>query len=115
MRNQSPRFDKRDYVRIDKVALVSYEIFPKGQKPMSEMGLGRTVDVSKGGIQLELPRPINVGDGVKLVLNLDGALVPVIGRVMRVETEFGGYAVAGIRLTKVAAEYEPIIAKLGEK
>ena len=115
MKNQSPRFDKRDFVRIDKVALVSYELFPNAQKPMSDVGLARTGDVSQGGILLEVPRPISVGDGVKLVLNLDGTLVPVIGRVMRVESEFGGYAVAGIRLTKVAAEYEPLIAKLGKK
>jgi hypothetical protein len=101
--------DKRNFLRIDRIALVSYEIFPNAEKTMSEMGLARTVDLSVGGIQLELPRPIAVGDGVKLVLNLEGNLVPVAGRVTRVESGFGGYDLAGIRLTRVATEYATLI------
>lgn len=115
MKATTPKLDKRNFVRIDKVALVSYEIFPKAEKTMSDMGVARTVDVSIGGIQLELPRPISVGDGVKLVLNLSGTLVPVMGRVTRVESGFGGYDLAGIRLTRVEADYASLIAELGKK
>lgn len=115
LKKSSPTLDKRNFVRVDRVALVSYEIFPDAGKTMSEMGLARTVDLSVGGIQLELHRPVAVGDGVKLVLNLAGQLVPVIGRVMRVEPGFGGYDLAGIRLTRVAAEYEGLVEGLFKK
>ncbi len=99
-------------MRIDRVALASYEIFPNAEKTMSEMGLARTVDMSVGGIQLELPRPIAVGDGIKMVLNLGGQLVPAIGRVTRVESGFGGYDLAGIRLTRVDPEYAALVGSL---
>ena len=104
--------DKRKFTRIDKSVLVSFEVYPKGKEPVNDMGLARTVDVSVGGIQLELPRPIERDDGVKLVLNLEGNLVPVFGRVTRVEPGFGGYVLAGIRLTKVPAEYAAAIGSL---
>lgn len=104
--------EKRNYVRIDKAALVSFEIYPNAEPPLADMGVGRTIDVSLGGIQLELPRSVTVGDGVRMVLDIQGNLIPAIGRVVRTEIAFGGFVLAGIRLTKVGAEYASLVALL---
>lgn len=104
--------EKRNFVRIDKSALASFEIYPNAEPPVADMGVGRTVDVSLGGVQLELPRNVAVGDGIRMVLDLQGTLVPALGRVVRTEVVFGGFVLAGIRLTKVAAEYASLVATL---
>lgn len=107
--------EKRNFIRIDKNALASFEVFPKAEPPLADMGLGRTVDVSLGGLLLELPRAVEVGDGVRLVLNLRGKLVPALGRVVRTEHAFGGVMLAGVRLTKVPAEYASLVVGLEGK
>jgi hypothetical protein len=104
--------EKRNFVRIDKTALVSFEVFPNAEPPIADMGLGLTVDLSLSGILIELPRTVNVGDGVRLTLNYKGKLIPALGKVVRTEFVFGASMQAGIRLTKVPAEYAAVVAHL---
>lgn len=95
--------DKRRFPRIPKKALVSFEKLDD-QRAILEEGMGRTRNLSLAGLNLELTGPAGPGDIFLLVLNVDGALVEVVGRVVWSEVE-GDATQVGFEILKAPPEY----------
>lgn len=103
-----PSNERRRYVRVDQSALVSFEKLGEqtGGKlaGVLDAGIARTIDMSVEGLLVEFPRPVTPGDHLRLDLLLEGDIIQVEGVVVRIE-QHDGVPYAGIRLTKVPAQY----------
>ena len=78
--------------------------------------LGRTADLSAGGLFIITDEPLRSDTRVKLRLEIDGFEVPLTGRVAwnRAEAEQGRQAGMGIQLDHAPAMYQRYVERLGE-
>jgi hypothetical protein len=97
--------ERRQYVRIDKAALVAYEKIGSLNDEVVDASMARTLDVSVQGLAMEFAHPVAKGDHLRIELLLDGVVVKVEGVVVRVSPLHGGMTPAGVHLTHVPAEY----------
>lgn len=97
--------ERRQYVRIDKSALVAYEKIGTLNDEVIDASMARTIDVSVQGLAMEFAHPVDKGDHLRIELLLDGTVVKVEGVVVRVEPARNGMTPAGVHLTHVPAEY----------
>jgi len=73
--------DRRMYNRKDTLNLVDYLIQGEGDIPIAR-GMGRTRNVSEGGLLLETHRPLGVGQMVLITISLKEDIVELQGRVL---------------------------------
>jgi hypothetical protein len=72
--------NKRKHVRIDSTNLVSY-VCQDAQHLVVKAGMGRTLNVSEGGILLETHQPVDAHSQVALTIALEDEVVVIQGRV----------------------------------
>ena len=95
--------EKRNFTRISKEALVSYDKIAGGTEVVEE-GMAKTKDLSVGGIHLQLPCKVDPGDTLKLTLNLDGHMVSLQGAAVWCEAN-GDIFETGVAIQKVPQDY----------
>jgi diguanylate cyclase (GGDEF)-like protein len=98
------RPDRRRHARRPAAETVSVRL--EGQRPTS----GQAVEVSAGGLLVNLPRSVPVGSSVTLQLRPRGApALALLGQIVRVEpAEEGGFTTA-VRLMSELAQVERIV------
>jgi hypothetical protein len=95
--------DRRASERVHSVNLVSLAILADGDYvELSE--LGRTLDVSEGGIRLEAFEEVPVGTLARLRIGLREEIVDVDGRVAHVAAGPRGRVVTGIQFINMSEE-----------
>jgi hypothetical protein len=72
--------EKRKYPRFGSHNLVFYVCFDE-ENHMTSGGMGRTLNVSEGGILLETHTPINLHPSVSLTIGLEDELMDIKGKV----------------------------------
>ena len=72
--------NRRKYARKDTLNLVDYLVLGEGGVSISR-GMGRTRNVSEGGLLLETHRPLELGQTVVITLSLREDMVKLKGRV----------------------------------
>ena len=91
----------RHFPRIKNILLVEISRFDeKGFR--ADMATGRTLDISYGGLRLELSHPLPLRSVVVLTLALGAGLVQVKGKVVYLEQLDGSLCAMGIQFTDVA-------------
>lgn len=88
--------EKRKYPRIDTHNLVSYVCLDE-KNHISGAGMGRTLNVSEGGILLETHIPINVHPAVSLTIGLEDELMNIKGKVTYLKKRADGKFENGIQ------------------
>jgi len=92
---------QRHFPRIKNVLLVEISSFDeKGFR--ADLATGRTLDISYGGLRLELFHPLPLRSIVVLTLALSKGLVQVKGKVVYLEKIDGSRCAMGIQFTNVA-------------
>jgi c-di-GMP-binding flagellar brake protein YcgR len=81
--------EKRKHVRIDMINPSEVRMY-NDSAPAGE-GKGRTVNISRGGVLLETPFPIENGQNLALVITLEKEFVYISGRVVHTRREKEGY------------------------
>jgi c-di-GMP-binding flagellar brake protein YcgR len=81
---RQPSIDLLDYFVIDK----------QGEK--GEYSLGRTLNISNGGILLETPKRLQIEDRIMITLDLEEELVEITGVIVHAAVSAGRYR-AGIK------------------
>ncbi len=93
--------EHRDFPRIKNLLLVEISQFDeKGFR--ADMATGRTLDISYGGLRLELYHPLPLRSVVVLTLALGTGLVQVKGNVVYLEQIDGRRCAMGIQFVDVA-------------
>jgi len=100
--------EKRHFTRIEKQFLVSYDIFSKDDL-IKEKGIAKELDLSIGGLHLQIPGDPQVGDNLRLTLAIEHQLIQVAGKIVWVEPGEDLNEV-GFQLTEIPDEYRDVIA-----
>ncbi len=74
-------FKSRKYNRFESFKLISYICLDDNNKTINQ-GMGRTLNVSKGGILLETHLPIDTQYVISLAIGIDEELVDIKGKVV---------------------------------
>jgi c-di-GMP-binding flagellar brake protein YcgR len=90
--------DKRRTVRILSLNLVSYSQF-SNEGLIEETAMGRTLDLSLGGIKLEVTNRYPLSSDIELNLQLHEQVITVKGRVVYVEELKNGKVGLGIKFS----------------
>ena len=77
--------EKRKHVRIDMINPSEVRIY--NDSILAREGKGTTINISKGGVLLETPFPIEKGQKVALVLTLEKEFVYISGSVAHTRRE----------------------------
>jgi len=73
--------DKRTHLRTDSLNLISYVCVDENNNAVTQ-GMGRTLNVSEGGILLETHVEFDQQYTVSLVIGLENDLINIIGKVI---------------------------------
>ncbi len=79
-----PSTEERHHPRVKNLSLVQVDRHDKEGLP-ADLATGRTLDISPGGIRLELHHPLPLRTIVEMSLALDNELVDVRGKVVYLE------------------------------
>jgi len=107
--------EKRSSQRVKSLNLVSLSKFSdEGYVELAE--LGRTLDISLGGIKLEAFEAIPVGTRTKLRIALRDDIIDVDGRVTYQQEAGEGRIVTGIQFVDLSEEHRQVLERfLSEK
>jgi len=73
--------EKRRHSRIDSLNLLSYLCMDENEEVLTR-GVGRTLNVSKGGILLETHAPFDPNHTISLVIAMKDDLIDIKGKVV---------------------------------
>lgn len=77
--------EKRKHVRIDMINPSEVRMY--NDNVMAGEGKGRTLNISRGGVLLETPFAIEMGQSLALVMTLEKEFVYISGRVVHTRCE----------------------------
>jgi Tfp pilus assembly protein PilZ len=103
--------ERRKWDRKDTLNLVEYVILGEEGVFLSR-GMGRTRNVSKGGLLLETHRPLKEGEEVLITLGLKEDMVRLRGRVVHQAPPTDQYRhCAGVKFTQMNKEDRELLKK----
>ena len=100
--------ERRDYPRIKKLNLVQISRFDE-EGFRADLSTGRTLDISHGGLRLELYHPLPLRSVVSLSLALEERLIDVRGTIAHLEVIDHERCAIGIAFTDLTPEARKLI------
>ena len=104
----------RHFPRVKQLQLVEVSQFDE-EGFRADLATGRTLDLSYGGLRLELDHPLPLRSVVGLTLALDKDLAHVRGRVVYLEQLDESLCAMGIQFTKVAPRSRRVLDHFVDK
>ncbi len=101
----------RKHTRVPSLKLISYECMDDQQQLINQ-GMGRTLNISPGGVLLETYNPVDTKYNIKLALGLGDDLVEVEARVCFCKESPDGTYEAGIEFINPDKKAKEVIRKL---
>lgn len=106
--------ERRSNLRIEKVHLVQVNRFDE-EGFRADLTTGRTLNISRGGVRLELHHSVPLRSVVSLNLVLGETILDVNGVVVYLEALDGDRCSMGVEFTELDAESEAILDKFVER
>lgn len=106
--------ERRSEPRIEKVHLVQVNRFD-AEGFRADLTTGRTLNISRGGVRLELHQPVPLRSVVSLNLVLGERIVDVAGTVVYLEDMDGERCCMGIEFNDLDPESEALIEEFVER
>ena len=91
--------EKRNFIRLDSLHLLDYLIIDREGR-QTTYSMGRTLDVSEHGLQLEVSQPVSEGDTLQVTVGLEDDLIDLIGEVKYSQKTANRYTV-GIEFSDI--------------
>ncbi|AGF77294.1 PilZ domain-containing protein [Desulfocapsa sulfexigens DSM 10523] len=101
--------EKRNFIRLDSLHLLDYLIIDKEGR-QTTYSMGRTLDVSEHGLQLEVTQPMSVGDTLLVTVGIEDDLIDLVGEVKYAKEASKRYTV-GIEFSDISDEGLRILKK----
>jgi hypothetical protein len=101
--------EHRRYIRYEALHLLDYLVIDSEGTP-GPYSMGRTLDVSIDGIQLETREEIDRNSLLKITIGLQEDLIDIEGRTVH-SSQSNGLHVAGVSFLKVSKEGRRILTK----
>jgi c-di-GMP-binding flagellar brake protein YcgR len=99
--------ERRRFIRPESLNLLDYLVVDD-QGRQGEYSMGRTLNVSEGGILMETHIPLPIGQQVMITLGLEDTLVDVMGRILYATYDAGRHQ-NGIEFSSVAENDKQIL------
>ena len=103
--------ERRKHQRVKTQNLISLFSFDETGRLLSE-GMGKALDISKGGMLLETPYPIEKGDLSLMAVDLMNNLFEIKGKLVYTKTTSTGMYLSGIEFIGYDRLIENFIIKL---
>ena len=103
--------EKRKYARVRTVNLISYVCIDESSNPLDQ-GMGKTLDISKGGLLMETGIPVEAKFVLLMSMNLKEELIQVKGRVVYCRQEEPGVFHTGIRFIEANEKINEVVADM---
>lgn len=100
--------EKRASRRIRSLNLTSYTP-KKGDKQEYIVSIGRTLDVSEGGVKVETHRKLDNGTELEMDIAVEEKIITAKGEVVHTEELKNGLFGTGIRFTSISDEDRKIL------
>lgn len=100
--------DRRNHPRIDRIQLAQMSRFDENGA-RADLATGRTLNISRGGIRLELHYALPLRSRVKLSLVLDDQILDVDGSVTYLEALDDERVAMGIKFVDIPADGQALI------
>lgn len=100
--------ERRRYIRPESLNLLDYIVVDE-QGVQGEYSMGRTLNISVGGILMETHTPLQAGQQVMITLGLEDELVDVMGRIVHCESKPDGMFHNGIEFFHASVEDRRVI------
>jgi len=104
--------ERRHFIRPEALNLLDYLVVD-AQGRQGEYSMGRTLNVSKGGILMETHIPLPVGQQVMITIGLENNLVDIMGRIVYATYDAGMHQ-NGIEFFHVAENDRRILERYTE-
>ena len=102
--------DRRTSPRLERINLVQVNRFDE-EGFRADMATGRTINISTGGLRLELHHPLPLRSEVSLNLVLGDQIIDLDGTVVYLETLDETRSCMGIEFDEVDPETEELLAE----
>ncbi len=106
--------ERRSTSRVEKVHLVQVNRFDE-EGARADLTTGRTLNISRGGVRLELHQPVPLRSVVSLDLILGERILDVEGTVVYLEDLDGERCGVGIKFRDLHPETEALIEEFVER
>ena len=104
--------ERRRFIRPEALHLLDYLVVDE-QGRQGEYSMGRTLNVSEGGILMETHIPLPIGQQVMITLGLEDELVDVMGKIIYATYEAGRHQ-NGIEFSNIAENDKKILDRYVE-
>jgi len=105
--------ERRRYIRPESLNLLDYIVIDEQGRP-GEYSMGRTLNISIGGLLMETHIPLPAGHRVQITLGLQDVLVDVTGRIIHSTRSDDNMYRNGIKFSQVPDADRHIIYKYVE-
>ena len=95
--------ERRKHPRFESLNLLSYVCLDENNRALDQ-GMGRTLNVSKGGILLETYNPIDPEHAMVLTIGLKDNMVDIKGRLVYSRTDEDGKIKSGVQFIEMDKE-----------
>lgn len=105
--------ERRRYIRPESLNLLDYIVVDE-QGVQGEYSMGRTLNISVGGILMETHVPLQAGQQVMITLGLEDELVDVMARIVHCKPHQDGMFHNGIEFFHASVEDRRLINRYVE-
>jgi len=102
--------NKRKHERVDTLNLLSYVVLDSDGKEW-EQGMGRTLNISETGLQLETREPIQTNNILQISIGIEDELVEIKGKVIYTNRGDAGMFETGIEFRQVKQDALAVLNK----
>lgn len=103
--------EKRKYARVTTVNLISYVCIDESSNPLDQ-GMGKTVDISKGGLLMETGVAVKAKYILLMSMNLREELIQIKGKVIYCRQQEPGVFHTGIRFIETNEKINEVVADM---
>ena len=104
----------RKFERFYSLNLLSYECLDSENKTFKQ-GMGRTLNISEGGVMLETHEPLGVGDAVLISIGIKDEVIDVRGNVVYTSPDNKSMFKSGIEFVDVNLDALIVLRKYIEE
>ncbi|MEM6456059.1 MAG: PilZ domain-containing protein [Acidobacteriota bacterium] len=109
MSDEQNRADERRHPRVENLQLVHMNQYIEDEESRERLATGRTLNLSRGGMRIELYGSVPLRSRVSLSVALDDHIVEVAGEVAYLEVIDNTKSVMGISFDELSEETQRII------
>lgn len=101
--------EQRKFERADALNFLAYSCVDEKNGENKQQGIGRTLNISEGGVLLETDRPLDSTQTILLTIALKDKVIDVKGKILWCKESAVGIFMSGIEFYGMEQDASPIL------